>query len=191
MFIFSSSIVGIIGFFVCISRFFLCLQVQIKSLHRQSFVSSLKIFFTTLSSREWKLIINMLHQVSSKFIASFKDILRFSISLFVSILKLWKILAFVFGNFVISSIKSAKSFVFVNLNHDFLFSIIFFAIFLLAGSSQYSEKIFVSSISLYVLTIWDAGNQEFVSNLISSGQSYLKLNHLSASSTCKLEIHKS
>jgi hypothetical protein len=64
-------------------------------------------------------------------------------------------------------------------------------ILLTEGSSQYSFTIFTNSSLLYLLTTSAAVIQVVLSNLISSGPSNLKLNHLSASSTCKEDNHKS
>jgi hypothetical protein len=81
-----SSSVGKIGFLVIIFNKFVFLQLQIKSLQLQILLSLLKIFFTILSSKEWKLITKIVQSVSNKFIASFNEFHKFSNSLFVSIL---------------------------------------------------------------------------------------------------------
>ncbi|MBT3727556.1 hypothetical protein HOG21_08135 [bacterium] len=58
-------------------------------------------------------------------------------------------------------------------------------------SSQYFINISLSSDAVYQFTISAAVFQLDLSNLISRGQSNIKLNHLSASSKCREDNHKS
>jgi len=91
---------------------------------------------------------------------------------------------------LVSQITSAKSDVVLNFSF-FLLSIILAAIFVLDGSSQYLIKICLKSLCVYEFTISAAVFHLVLSNLISRGQSNLKLNHLSGSSTWREDIHKS
>jgi len=121
------------------------------------------------------------------FIASFNAISIFSNSLFTSILRAWNILAFVFGQPGITSLKSV-----VVLNFLFLLcSTILADILLLHGSSEYLRKISLKSSCLYELTISAAVLHLLLSNLISRGHSSIKLNHLSASSKCREDNQRS
>jgi hypothetical protein len=101
------------------------------------------MFFTILSSSEWKLITNIIPSFSSKSMASFNDFSKFSSSLFTSILMLWNILDFVF---IHQGIISANSRVVSNF-FFFLLSTIIFAICLLQGSSPYFQNISLKSFS--------------------------------------------
>jgi hypothetical protein len=73
----------------------------------------------------------------------------------------------------------------------FLFSTINFAILFDRGSSQYLKNISFNSSILYKFTISLAVFHLDLSSRISRGQSCINENHLSASSICKEDNHKS
>ena len=106
----SSSFQGIMGFFVTFFATDSFFVLQVKS-SISSLVYVLNMPFTSLSSKEWKVIQAIVHQIPSSFMACARESSMLQNSSFTAILKAWKTLTLDFGSKLDESINSASSLV--------------------------------------------------------------------------------